>query len=216
MTIRVLLVDDHAILREALRLMLEQEKDIEVVAEAGDGEAALGLTESNNPDVVVMDVAMPGMRGAEATRRLLKKNPKAKVLALTAHIDKRFVSEMMNAGALGYVTKAAASETLLEAIRCTAQGQPYLCPKVSAALVESMRESSAGRAFGKTHLGRREREVLGLLAEGKSSPEIGSQLHIAPSTVDVHRRNIMRKLNIHSVAELTKYAIREGLTSYLD
>jgi len=214
MTIRVLLVDDHAILREALRLMLEQEGDIEVVAEAGDGETALELAAHIDPDVIVMDVAMPGMSGAEATRSLLRSNPKAKVLALTAYTDKRFVTEMLNAGALGYVTKAADSDKLLEAIRSTAQGQPYVCPKVSAVLLDSMRNTYPAREQGKTHLGRREREVLGLLAEGKSSPEIGSQLHIAPSTVDVHRRNIMRKLNIHSVAELTKYAIREGLTSY--
>jgi len=208
------LVDDHAILREALRMMLEQTGEIEVVAEANDGQAGLELAERVNPDVIVMDAAMPNMSGAEATRRILRKNPQAKVLALTAYTDKRFVTEMMNAGAMGYVTKSADSDKLLEAIHSTAQGQPYLCPKVSAALLDSMRNPTPARAQGKTHLGRREREVLGLLAEGKSSPEIGNQLHIAPSTVDVHRRNIMRKLNIHSVAELTKYAIREGLTSY--
>jgi two-component system NarL family response regulator len=214
MKIRVLLIDDHAILREALRMMLEQTGEIEVVAEASDGQVGLELAERIDPDVIVMDAAMPNMNGAEATRRILRNNPKAKVLALTAYTDKRFVTEMMNAGAMGYVTKAADSDKLLEAIRSTAQGQPYLCPKVSAALLDSMRNPPPARAHDKTHLGRREREVLGLLAEGKSSPEIGGQLHIAPSTVDVHRRNIMRKLDIHSVAELTKYAIREGLTSY--
>lgn len=213
MKIRVLLVDDHAILREALRMMLEQENDIEVVGEAADGETALDLAARADPDVIVMDVAMPSLSGTETTRRLLRVNPKAKVLALTAYADKRFVTEMMNAGALGYVTKVAASDKLLEAIRSTAQGKHYLCPLVSAVLLDSMRNSSSARAQGKTHLGRREREVLGLLAEGKSSPEIGGHLHIAPSTVDVHRRNIMRKLDLHSVAELTKYAIREGLTS---
>lgn len=212
MSIRILLVDDHAILREALRLMLEQEDDIDVVAEAGDGETAIDLATQLDPDVVVMDVAMPGMGGAETTRRLLRKNPQAKVLTLTAYADKRYVSEMMNAGALGYVTKTAASDKLLEAIRATAVGKPYLCPEVSAVLLDSMR-ASASKVQSKIQLGRREREVLGLLAEGKSSPEIGIQLHIAPSTVDVHRRNIMRKLDLHSVAELTKYAIREGLTS---
>jgi two-component system NarL family response regulator len=213
MKTRVLLVDDHAILREALRLMLEQAGDIEVVAEAGDGQAALDLAARIDPDVIVMDAAMPVLSGAEATRRILRKNPKAKVLALTAYTDKRFVTEMMNAGALGYVTKTAAGDKLLEAIRTTAQGQPYLCPEVSAVLLDSMRSAGSVKAQSKTLLGRREREVLGLLAEGKSSPEIGKQLHIAPSTVDVHRRNIMRKLDLHSVAELTKYAIREGLTS---
>jgi len=213
MKIRVLLVDDHAILRDALRLMLEQEGDIEVVAEAGDGQAALDLVAHTEIDVIVMDAAMPNMGGAEATRRILRKYPNTKILALTAYTDKRFVSEMMNAGALSYVTKTAASDKLLEAIRSTAQGKPYLCPEVSAVLLDSMRNASSARAQSKTDLGRREREVLGLLAEGQSSPEIGRKLHIAPSTVDVHRRNIMRKLDLHSVAELTKYAIREGLTS---
>ena len=213
MTIRVLLVDDHAILREALRVMLEQEGDISVVAEAKDGQTALDLAAKAEIDVIVMDAAMPDMSGAETTRRLLRKNPKTKVLALSAYTDRRFVSEMMEAGALGYVTKVAASDKLLEAIRATAQGKTYLCPIVSAVLLDSMRNPKAARVQGKTRLGRREREVLGLLAEGRSSPEIGAQLHIAPSTVDVHRRNIMRKLDLHSVAELTKYAIREGLTS---
>jgi DNA-binding NarL/FixJ family response regulator len=213
MKTRVLLVDDHAILREALRVMLEQDGDIEVVAEAADGQAALDLAAKTEFDVIVMDAAMPGMGGAEATRRLLRKDPKIKILALSAYTDRRFVTEMLEAGALSYVTKVAASDKLLEAIHSTAQGKAYLCPIVSAVLLDSMRASPASKARGKTRLGRREREVLGLLAEGKSSPEIGTQLHIAPSTVDVHRRNIMRKLDIHSVAELTKYAIREGLTS---
>lgn len=214
MRIRVLLVDDHAILREALRLMLEQTGEIEVVAEASDGKSALDIAARTDPDVIVMDAAMPNMSGAQATRSILRKNPHAKVLALTAYTDKRFVSEMMNAGAMGYVTKSAASDRLLEAIRSTAQGRPYFSPEVSMVLLDTMRNPTQASALGKAHLGRREREVLGLLAEGKSSPEIGIQLHIAPSTVDVHRRNIMRKLDIHSVAELTKYAIREGLTSY--
>lgn len=214
MNIRVLLVDDHAILREALRVMLEQESDIEVVAEAGDGQTAIDLAAQVKPDVIMMDAAMPGMGGAEAIRRLLRIDPKIKILALSAYTDKRYVHEMMDAGALSYVTKSAASEKLLEAIHSTAQGKPYLCPEVSAALLDSMRNAKSARSAGKTHLGRREREVLGLLAEGKSSPEISALLHIAPSTVDVHRRNIMRKLDIHSVAELTKFAIREGLTSY--
>ncbi len=214
MKIRILLVDDHAILRDALRVMLEQEDDLEIVAEAGDGQTAIDLATQHKPDIILMDAAMPGMGGAEATRRLMRSNPKAKVLALSAYTDKRFVTEMMDAGAISYVAKSAASEKLLEAIHSTAQGKSYLCPEVSAALLDSMRSAKSARSMGKTHLGRREREVLGLLADGKTSPEIGDQLHIAPSTVDVHRRNIMRKLDIHSVAELTKFAIREGLTSY--
>jgi len=213
MKTRVLLVDDHALLRDALRLMLEQTGEIEVVGEAGDGQSALDLVERTYPDVIVMDVAMPGMSGSATTRKLLRKHPRAKVLALTAYSDKRYVTEMTDAGALGYVTKSAASDKLIEAIAQVAQGLPYYCPEVSAVLFHAMQPNSP-KIRAKSQLGRREQEVLCLLAEGKSSPQIGEQLHIAPSTVDVHRRNIMRKLDLHSVAELTKYAIREGLTTY--
>lgn len=208
-----MLADDHKMLREALRALLDKEPDIEVAGEAGDGMAVLGLVAEAKPDVVVMDIAMPGLNGVDATRRLAVEHPEIKVIALSAYSDKRFVMEMLDAGAVGYVVKAAAGDELMRAIRAITRGQTYLCPEVGATLVETVRGSAArgDRAGGR--LGRREQEVLTFLAEGHSSPEIAALLHIAPSTVEVHRRNIMRKLDLHSVAELTKYAIREGLTS---
>jgi two-component system NarL family response regulator len=215
MTIRVLLVDDHVMLREALRMMLEQVDDIDIVGEAGDGQSAVDLAALCKPDVVVMDAAMPRMGGIEATRLLMRQDPKIKVLALTTYTDKRFVHEMLSAGAVGYVAKSTASDQLLQAIRTVAQGQPFFCQEVAGALLESVRRTpspSAAPQRPKRILALREREVLLLLAEGLSSAEIAARLHIASGTVDVHRRNIMRKLNLHSIAELIKFAIREGLT----
>ena len=214
MSIRVVLADDHKMILAALRSMLEKEIDIDVVGEAGDGGALLEVVARTMPDVAVVDIGMPGMNGVEATRRLLAERPRLNVIALSAYSDKRFVLEMLNAGAKGYLIKASAGDELARAIRAIAQGQTYLCPEVAGAIVEVARgkkPSLAGNASA--NLGRREREVLALLAEGKSSSEIAARMHIAASTVEVHRRNIMRKLDLHSVAELTKYAIREGLTS---
>lgn len=214
MPIRVMLADDHVMLRNALRLMLEQEADIEIVGEASDGQGVLDMLADTRPDVIVMDIAMPGMGGIEATRRLIQKDASLKILALTTYPDKRYINEMLSVGAVGYLTKSAASEQLLQAIRSVANDVPYLSQEVTSALLESVRRKSQDAAPKPTKesLGRREREVLSLLAEGLSSTQIAEQLHIAASTVDVHRRNIMRKLDLHSIAELTKFAIREGLT----
>lgn len=212
MEIRVMLVDDHAILREALRHVLEMESDISVVAEASDASEALLLAGQVAPDVVVMDIGMPGMDGIEATRRLLAEGRGARVLALSTYLDRRIIQRMLEAGASGYVVKSAGSDDLLRGIREASRGNTYLSPDVAAIIVKSMQtRQPAGEPRG-GQLGRREREVLALLAEGHSSPEIAVRLHIATSTVEVHRRNIMRKLDLHSVAELTKYAIRQGLT----
>ncbi|MBI3140237.1 MAG: response regulator transcription factor [Rhodocyclales bacterium] len=209
---RVLLVDDHKILREALRWLLEREEDIQVVGEAGDGEEALGLAGQAGPDMVVMDVGLPHMNGIEATRRLVAENPRIRVLALSVFEEPRVVLEMLEAGASGYVVKSDSAEELLRAIRAVARGDTYLCPEVAGAVVETVRAKHAQPEPEKDPLGRREREVLALVAEGRTSAEISSSLHIAINTVEVHRRNIMRKLGLHSVAELTKYAIRHGLT----
>ena len=213
MSIRIVLADDHKMILAALRSLLEKEIDIAVVGEAGDGAALLDLVERTAPDIAVVDVGMPGMNGVEATRRLLAARPVLKVLALSAYSDKRFVLEMLKAGAKGYLIKASASDELPRAIRAIAQGQTYLCPEVAGAIVDAARDKTSLEGNASAKLGQREREVLALLAEGKSSSEIAARMHIAPSTVEVHRRNIMRKLGLHSVAELTKYAIREGLTS---
>ena len=210
--IRVMLVDDHRMLREALRAILEGAGDISLVAEADDGAAALALAREFAPEVVVMGIGLEGMSGLEATRRMLAENPRIKVLGLSIFSDPRMVLQMLEAGARGYVAKSAGSEELLRGIRAVAQGETYLYAEAAAALVDSLRRHSAQGKQSET-LGRREREVLQLLAGGKTSVQIAEALHIATGTVEVHRRNIMRKLDLHNVAELTKYAIRVGLTS---
>lgn len=212
MSIKIMLVDDHKMLREALRGILEKSGDIAVVAEANDGAEALERARALAPDVVVMDIGLAGMSGIEATRRLLAENPAVKVLGLSTFADRRMVLQMLEAGARGYVVKSAGSEELLRAIRAVAQGETYLYAEAAAAIVDSLRKQSLQGTRSET-LGRREREVLQLLASGKTSIQIAEALHIATGTVEVHRRNIMRKLDLHNVAELTKYAIREGLTS---
>jgi DNA-binding NarL/FixJ family response regulator len=213
MTIRTVLADDHKMILAALRSLLERESDIIVVGEAGDGTALLELVQRTEPDVVVVDIGMPGMTGIEATRRLLAARPLVKVIALSAYSEKRFVLEMLDAGAKGYLIKASAGDELPRAIRAIAQGQTYLCPEVAATLVEVARGKSSRDGSATKKLGRREREVLSLLAEGYMSSEIARRMHVAEGTVEAHRRNIMRKLDLHTVAELTRYAIREGLTS---
>ena len=207
--IRLLLADDHTILREALRSVLEREPDIEVVGEAGDGETALTLVRELSPNIVMMDIAMAGIDGIEATRRILAENAGVRVLALSTHFDRRTVTQMLEAGAAGYINKAAGRDELLEGIRAVAAGKPYLCQEIAAMLVQRTRGTDD---YGiETKLGRREVEVLQLVVEGRTSAEIAALLFIAVGTVEVHRRNIMRKLGLHNVADLTKYAIRHKL-----
>lgn len=213
METRVMLVDDHTILRQALRHVLELETDIAVVSEAANAAEALRLSQQFSPDVVVMDIGMPGMDGIETTRCLLANNPRIRVLALSTFLDRRIIQRMLEAGASGYVVKSAGRDDLLRGIREAAQGNTYLSPEVAAIVVKGLRNRPPVGEAAADRLGRREREVPSLLAEGNSSPEIAVKLHIAASTVEVHRRNIMRKLDLHSVAELTKYAIRQGLTT---
>lgn len=211
---RILLADDHQIFREALHSLLDKESDIEVVAETGDGTEVQRLVKDNAVDIVCMDISMPGMNGVEATRRLMSNATPVKVIALSAYPDHRYVTDMMRAGASGYVTKGEAGTELLRAIRAVARNRTYLCPDVmeaaSGALCGQDKEDSTRLP---NHLGPRERQVLQLVAEGYSSSEIATRLHIAPSTVEVHRRNIMRKLDLHNVADLTRYSIRAGLVS---
>lgn len=212
--LRTLIVDDHAMFREALHLMLEQHPHIRVVGEIADGslvEEAIGRLA---PDIVVMDVNMPNLNGIEATRNLLTKHPELRVVALSAFGQKRFIMEMMEAGATAYVVKSAAGEQLVQAISSASLGKTFLCPEATATLVEATRRAPPAIAGFSTNkrLGRRETEVLRLLANGMTSPQIAEQLFIAPSTVDVHRRNIMQKLGLRTVADLTKHAIRIGLT----
>lgn len=212
MTIRVLLVDDHTMFREALRALLAHAPNMEVVGEASDGAEVEALVSELLPDVVVMDVSMPGLNGIEATRRLHALHPGLRVVALSAFVYKRFVLEMLNAGAIAYVAKSAAGDELVRAIGQAMQGKTYLCSEAATALAYSVNRQSAGGGRAQdSPLGPREKEVLSLLAEGHSTAKIAATLHIAPSTAETHRRNIMRKLDLHNLAALTKYAIREGL-----
>jgi two-component system NarL family response regulator len=210
--IRIMLVDDHTLVREALRVVLEREGDIVVVAEVGDGETALKMATQLSPDVVVMDVAMPGLSGIETTRRLLAARPQIKVLALSTYLDRHTVQQMLDAGAHGYIVKSAAGTELKQGIHSVMGGQCYLCAEVTALVTDGLRT----RHYKHTDpdqrpLSRRELQIATLIAQGKSAPEIGAELHISPRTVEVHRRNLMGKLGFHSAVDLTKYAIRTGL-----
>lgn len=209
MTIRVILADDHQMLLDALSLLLEKEKDIKVVGVATDGRAVHELFASLQPDVVVMGVCIPGMNGIEATRRLVAEYPKAKVVALSALTQKQYVLDMLDAGASAYVIKENPGSELVCALRAVMKGQEYLCMDA----VSVVSHNTGQNPIEVPNLGRREREVLRLLAEGDTSPVIAKRLFISPSTVEVHRRNIMRKLDLHGIAELTKYAVRNGLTN---
>lgn len=215
MTMRILLADDHQIVREGLRSLLSKNEDMEVVGEAADGRAAVAMAQEMSPDVVVMDVGMPGLNGVEATRQIAAKEPEAKVVALSMHSDRRFMGEMLKAGAKGYLLKEAAFEELATAIRSVIADKIYLSPRIADVVVDDyVRHNANGgvpSAFAK--LTPREREVLQLMAEGRATKEIAMDLKVSIKTVETHRRQIMEKLNIYSVAELTKYAIREGLTS---
>ncbi len=209
MTIRALLVDDHRLVREALREALERVSDIEVVGEAGDARTALEQFQLLQPDVVIVDIGLPDLNGMELTARLKDVSPKVRIVALSAYADKRFVTEMQRSGASAYVVKAAAGTDLVRAIHAVTAGQSYLCPEIAAALVDEV--CDGGQQKDTPTLARREREVLRMIAEGLRSQAIGERLHISVGTVEVHRRNIMRKLGLHTIAELTKYAIREGI-----
>ena len=208
----ILLVDDHQMFRDGLRAILQRSPRLQVVAEAADGRRAVELaTGKLAPQVVIMDIGMPGLNGAEATRQILTRRPQIRVIALSSHADRRFVVAMLDAGASGYVLKECASDEILRAISAATQGRTFLSTGVAAA--DNSRGKSPKSPAPACPLGTREREVLQLLAEGKTSRQIGLMLFISPKTVEVHRRHIMDKLQLHNVAELTKYAVREGLTS---
>ncbi len=209
---RVLLVDDHKILRQGLRTLLERETDIQIVGEADNGRSSVKLSGELAPDVVIMDVAMPDLNGIDATRRIAEAEPRTRVLALSMHSDGRYVKGMLQAGARGYILKDCAAEELTHAIRTVMAGQVYVSPGVTGAIVNDyVRQLSA--ADGPATLTRREREVLQLLAEGGSTANIAAGLHLSVKTIETHRKRIMDKLGLRSIAELTKYAIREGITT---
>jgi DNA-binding NarL/FixJ family response regulator len=214
MKTRVLLADDHQIIRDGLRALLEKESEFTVVGEAENGREAVRLARELEPDVIVMDIAMPDLNGIEATHQIREEFPNARIVALSMHMERKFVTRMLEAGASGYVLKAGAFEEVSAAIRKVMTDRVYTSPKVTDIVMEDyVRQLSRPKQEERSPLTPREREVLQLLAEGNSSKEISSSLNISINTVDTHRHRIMEKLNLRSVAELTKYAIREGLTS---
>ena len=216
MTIRVLLADDHKILRDGLRNLIQAQPDIEVVGEAGNGRDAIRLAVKKTPDVVLMDINMPDLNGMEATSELLAAVPGAKVIALSMYASQRFVAGMLAAGARGFVIKDCAFEELHAAVRAVASGRIYLSPEIAEMVVQDyvsrLRLDREGYQPASV-LSAREREVLQLVAEGWAAREIGERLHVSGKTVYSHIRRIMKKLALGSIAELTKYALREGLTS---
>lgn len=214
MSIRILLADDHKITRQGLRSLLEKQPDMEVVAEAEEGRTAVRLVQELVPNVVIMDVSMPDLNGMEATRRIVAEFPNVKIIALSMHSDSLFVTEMLRSGASGYLLKDCAFEELERAIRTVMANKTYLSPSISGVVVDDYLHRLSKADFSNSEvLSDREREVLQLVAEGKSTKQIALKLHISTKTVETHRRQIMNKLDIHTVAELTKYAIRKGLTS---
>ncbi len=214
MSIQILLADDHAIFSGGLRAILEKEPDLEVVAEAKDGREAVRVAREKKPQLVVMDVSMPGMNGIEATRQIAAELPAVKVLCLSMHTEEQFVAAVLEGGASGYLVKDCALEELVLAIRAVMANQTYLSPAVARTVVQGYREHlSEAQSSSFSLLTGREREVLQLIAEGYSTKDIAARLHLSVKTVETHREHIMDKLNIHSIAGLTKYAVRQGLTA---
>jgi DNA-binding NarL/FixJ family response regulator len=212
MKTRLLLVDDHAVVRSGLRMLLENEVDVEIIGEAGTASEALASAADLKPDVILMDIGLPDKSGIEATRDIKAQFPKMAIVALTIHEDEEYFFKMLEAGASGYVPKRAAPEELLTAIRAAAHGEVYLYPTMAKLLVRDFLISEpTDKERSAKDLTDREQEVLTHLAEGESNEEIAEILVISPKTVARHRENIMHKLNLHSRAELVRYAIRKGI-----
>lgn len=211
-TIRVLLVDDHTILRQGLRRLLESERGVEVVGEAKDGREAVERARELSPDVIVMDLAMPALNGLDATRRILKSNPDARIIVLSMYIDDDYVKQALEAGVAGYLMKDAPASELVRAVRTVAGGENVFTPQIPQSTIEryrAMRDPEARR--GSIELTHREREVLKLLAEGHTVKKVAELLHLSQKTVDTHKTNLMKKLDIHNRVELVKYAINKKI-----
>ncbi len=214
MSTRILLADDHKIVREGLKALIEKHPGMEVIAEADNGRTAVKLARELLPDVVIMDLAMPDLNGIEATRQIVEKSRDVKVVVLSMHSEKRFVVEMLKAGASGYLLKDCAFEELVGAIHAVGAKRRYLSAGLNDAVIKDyLALHPRSELPAQSGLTPREREVLQLFAEGKSTREIASALKLSAKTIETHRRQLMEKLDLHSVAELTKYAVREGLTS---
>jgi len=214
MNTRILLADDHAMIRQGLCSLLEKQPDIEVVGAVDDGRKALDLIRELHPNVVIMDISMPNLNGIDAARKISRDFERVKIIALSIHSSRRYVGEMLKAGASGYILKECLFDELMEAIKTVCAGGIYLSPKITGVVVDDYVKHLAGEPQPATPvLTAREREVLQLLAEGKNTKQIAVQLYVSTKTIESNRRNIMEKLGIHSIAELTKYAVREGITT---
>ena len=215
--ISIILVDDHVIMRDGLRNLLKEENDLEVVGEADNGRDAVKIILEKKPDIVIMDIAMHEMNGIEATRQIKKENPNIKIIALSMHSERQIVVGIFRAGASGYLLKDSTSTELIEALRTVYRGRNYISQKISDVVLQEISDiKKDSEKIGVEALTNRESEILQLISEGNSTKKVAEVLFISPKTVESHRANIMDKLNIHNLPELTKYAIRTGLTSLDD
>jgi DNA-binding NarL/FixJ family response regulator len=211
---RVILVDDHEIMREGMCALLKRRPEVEVIGQAADGRAAVDMARKLRPDVVIMDIGMPNLNGIEATRQMLDENPNLRVMALSTHSDGVIVAKMIKAGATGYMLKESAFAELVDGLNLMAEGKTYLCSKISKVVfADYVNMLTNPRIDGSDGLTGREREVLQLIAEGNTTKEIAQMLNLSPKTIDSHREHIMEKLDIRNIAGLTRYAIRDGLVT---
>ena len=212
-SIRILLADDHTIIRSGLRLLLEQQEDFKVVAEANDGREAVQLVAKHRPDIVILDIGMPQLNGIEATRQIVAEQPEAQVLILSMHSDEGYVLRALKAGARGYILKNSAEADLIRAVRSVAEGKSFFSPVISKMLLEDYVRQVRDKEVEDSYdlLTPREREILQLLAEGKTNKEAAHILGVSPHTIETHRGNILEKLNLHGVPELILYAVRKGI-----
>jgi DNA-binding NarL/FixJ family response regulator len=213
--IRILLADDHSLVRKGLRLLLERAPDLEVAGEAADGREAVRLAATLEPDIVIMDIAMPQWNGIDATAQIVKQNPRIGVIILSMHSDESYLMRALTAGARGYLLKDSAEEDLLRAVQAVAQGRPFFSPVIAKALLEDYVRQLKQRGLQDTYelLTDREKQILQLLAEGKSNKEVATLLDLSPYTVETHRTHLMQKLNLHNTAEIVLYAVRKKIIS---
>jgi two-component system response regulator NreC len=211
--VRILLADDHIVMRNGLRLLLERQPHLKVVGEAADGRQAVALSESANPDVVIMDIGMPNLNGIEAARQIVNHNPRTAIAILSMHSDESYVIRALKAGARAYLLKDSAEADLLAAVRALTEGKSFFSPAISKILVEDYMRQLESRGAEDTYelLTNREREILQLLAEGRTNKEVANMLNLSLYTVETHRTHILQKLNLHSVPELILYAVRKGI-----
>jgi DNA-binding NarL/FixJ family response regulator len=211
--VRILLADDHTVMRNGLRLLLERQPNLQVVGEAADGRQAVALSESANPDVVIMDIGMPNLNGIEAARQIVNRNPRTAIAILSMHSDESYVIRALKAGARAYLLKDSAEADLLAAVRALTEGKSFFSPAISKILVEDYMRQLESRGVEDTYelLTNREREILQLLAEGRTNKVVANMLNLSLYTVETHRTHILQKLNLHSVPELILYAVRKGI-----